>query len=75
MAQFQVLALLPELGQETEQTPRHTGQRALAGSAIPLCQFILLCLPYNLGLNFDELPQLGDVNVAPPQKGRRVWPS
>jgi len=73
MARFQVLALLPELRQETEQTPRHTGQRALAGSAIPLCQFILFCLPDNLGLNIDELPQLSSVNVAPPQ-GRRAWP-
>jgi len=73
MALIQAVAVLPELGKETEQASRHTSQGARACSAIPLRQFILLRLFYNLSLDFDELFQLSDVNAVAPQ-GRRVRP-
>lgn len=56
--------MLPKLRNEPQQTARHTRQLALPGSAVLLCQFILLCLFYNLRLDLDQLLQLININVA-----------
>lgn len=61
---FMACDWLPKLRQHLDQTTRAAGQPGAQGTPAPFGAFVLFCQFHDLGLDFDKLLQLVNVEVA-----------